>query len=158
INRGGRLVVNHKGLTACLALDGPAETEAGAVLKINLTAIACNWERLAKSTNAECAAGLQCKGYGCGIDPVAGALAKSGCRTFFVTNLYEARGVRAAAPSSIIYVLHGFSTETGPVFAELDVRPVINSSIELAAWDAFRSSAGWTRGCGLNVDTGENRL
>jgi alanine racemase len=158
INRGGRLVVNHKGLTACVDLDGPSENETGAVLKINLTAIALNWERLAKSTDAECAAVLQCNGYGCGVDPVARALAKSGCRTFFVTNLSEARRVRAAAPSSIIYVLHGFRAGTGPAFAELDVRPVINSSVELAAWDAFNSSTGWTGRCGLNVDTGENRL
>ena len=158
INRGGRLVVLHKGLTAYVALDGPPETEAGAVLKINLTAIAFNWERLARSTHAECAAVLQCNGYGCGIDSVAGALAKSGCRTFFVTNLSEARGVRAAAPSSVIYVLHGFCAGTGRAFAEVDVRPVINSAIELAAWDAFKSTDGWAGGCGLNVDTGDNRL
>jgi alanine racemase len=158
INRGGRLVVLHKGLTAYVAQDGPPESEAGAVLKISLTAIAFNWEILAKSTHAECAAVLQCNGYGCGIDPVAGALAKSGCRTFFVTNLSEARGVRAAAPSSIIYVLHGFHAGTGRAFAEIDARPVINSSIELAAWDAFKGSDGWTGGCGLNVDTGEDRL
>jgi alanine racemase len=158
VNRGGRLVVLHKGLTAYVAQGGPPESEAGAVLKISLTAIAFNWEILAKSTHAECAAVLQCNGYGCGIDPVAGALARSGCRTFFVTNLSEARGVRAAAPSSIVYVLHGFCVGAGRAFAEIDARPVINSSIELAAWDAFKSSDGWTGGCGLNVDTGENRL
>lgn len=158
INRGGRLVVKHKGLTACVALDGPPESEASAVLKINLGAIAFNWERLAKSTGAECGAVLRCNAYGCGIEPIAEALAKSGCRTFFVSNLSEARRARTAAPSSIIYVLHGFSTGTGPVFAQLDVRPIINSSIELSAWDAFKSSARWTGGCGLNVDTGENRL
>ena len=50
VNRGGRLVVNNKGLTACVALHGPSESEVGAILKINLTAIAFNWERLAKST------------------------------------------------------------------------------------------------------------
>jgi alanine racemase len=158
INRGGRLVVNHKGMTACVILDGPPESETGAVLKIHLTAIASNWERLAKSADAECAAVLECNGYGCGIEPIAWALATFGCRTFFVTNLSEARGVRSAAPSSIIYVRHGFRAETGPAFAELDVRPVINSSLELAAWDVFKRSAGWTGGCGLNVDTGENRL
>jgi alanine racemase len=158
INRGGRLVVSHKGLTACVVLDGPSESEAGAVLRINLTAIAFNWETLAKSTAAECAAVLQCNGYGCGIDPIAEALAKSGCRTFFVTNLSEARRVRSAAPRSTIYVRHGFHVGAGPVFAELDVRPVINSSIELAEWDAFKRSAGWTGSCGLNVDTGANRL
>ena len=56
INLGGRLVVDHKGLTACVTLDGPSESEAGAILKINLTAIAFNWETLAKRTEAECAA------------------------------------------------------------------------------------------------------
>lgn len=158
INRGGRLVVNNKGLTACVALHGPSESEAGAILKINLTAIAFNWERLAKSTNAECAAVLRCNAYGCGIDPIAEALAKSGCRTFFVTNLSEARRVRAAAPNSVIYVLHGLHVGTGPAFAKLNARPVINSSIELAEWDAFITSGQWMGGCALNVDTGENRL
>ena len=158
INRGGRLVVNNKGLTACVALHGPSESEAGAILKINLTAIAFNWERLAKSTDAECAAVLRCNAYGCGIDPIAEALAKSGCRTFFVTNLSEARRVRAAAPNSVIYVLHGLHVGTGPAFAKLNARPVINSSIELAEWDAFVASGQWTGGCALNVDTGENRL
>src|SRR5271170_4554336 len=33
INRGGRLVVDHKGLTACVTRDGPSESEAGAILK-----------------------------------------------------------------------------------------------------------------------------
>ena len=158
INRGGRLVVNHKGLTACVVREGPSEIEAGATLKINLTAIGFNWERLAKRTDAECAAVLECNAYGCGIDPVANALAKSGCRTFFVTNLAEARRVRTAAPDSIIYVLHGLHAGAAPVFAKLNAQPVINSAIELAEWDAFVSSKGWSGGCALNVDTGENRL
>ena len=158
INRGGRLVVNHKGLTACVVREGPSESDAGATLTINLTAIGFNWERLAKSTDAECAAVLECNAYGCGIDPVADALAKSGCQTFFVTNLAEARRVRTAAPVSIIYVLHGLHAGAPHGFAELNAQPVINSAIELAEWDAFISSNGWSGGCALNVDTGENRL
>ena len=158
INRGGRLVVDHKGLTACVTLEGPSESEAGAILKINLTAIAFNWETLAKRTEAECAAVLKCNAYGCGIGPVAEALAKSGCRTFFVTDLSEAKRVRRVAPNSTIYVLHGFYFGTGPTFVELNARPVINSAIELAAWDTFVTSARWIGGYALNVDTGENRL
>jgi alanine racemase len=157
-NRGGGLVVSHRGLTAHLVLEGPSQSEAGAILKVNLTAIGFNWERLAKCTDAECAAVLPCNAYGCGIDPIADALAKSGCRTFFVTNLAEARRVRAAAPNSIIYVLHGFHSAAAPAFAELDARPVINSAIELAAWDAFKNVSQWTGGYALNVDTGEGGL
>ena len=158
INRGGRLVVNHKGLTARVVREGPSESDAGAILTINLTAIGFNWERLAKSTYAESAAVLECNAYGCGIDPVADALAKSGCQTFFVTNLAEARRVRNAARDSIIYVLHGLHAGAPGGFAELNAQPVINSAIELAEWDAFISSNGWSGGCALNVDTGENRL
>ena len=105
INRGGRLVVNNKGLAAYVHLEGPPEAEACGILKFNLTALAANWEMLAKRTDAECAAVVKGNAYGCGIDPVADALAKSGCRTFFVTNLAEARRVRTAAPDSIIYVM-----------------------------------------------------
>ena len=53
-NRGGKLLINHKELAA--SVDGPAEAEACGVLRINLTAIASNWAKLAKYTEAECAA------------------------------------------------------------------------------------------------------
>lgn len=158
INQGGRLSVNHRALTACVAREGPPENEAGAILTVNLTAVAFNWERLAESTNAECAAVLECNAYGCGIGWVADGLAKSGCQTFFVSNLAEARRVRAAAPDSIIYVLHGLHAKAAPVFAELNARPVINSALQLTEWNAFVCSSRWLGGCALNVDTGANGL
>jgi alanine racemase len=158
INKGGRLVVNHKGLAACVMTDGPAEAEACGFLKINLTAIASNWDKLAKRVEAECAAVVKGNAYGCGIEPIAGALAKTGCRTFFVSNLPEARRVRAVAANSTIYVLNGLYPGTGPAFAEVNARPVINSSIEIAEWDVFTTSHRWTGGCAINVDTGEGRL
>jgi alanine racemase len=158
INRGGRLVVNHKALTACVDREGPSEHEAGAALTINLTAIAFNWEKLADSTGAECAAVLECNAYGCGIDRVAEALAKSGCRTFFVTNLSGARRVRTAAPDSTIYVLHGLHADAASAFAELNAQPVINSAAQLTEWDAFVCANRWLGGCALNVDTGANGL
>src|SRR3974390_1631467 len=103
INRGGRLVVNNKGLAACVSLDGPPEAQACGVLKINLTAIVSNWERLSKHTEAECASVVKGNAYGCGIEPVVRALSSSGCKSFFVTNLPEAKRVRAVAPDATIY-------------------------------------------------------
>lgn len=158
VNRGGRLLVQHKRLTAGVVMEGPPAEEADAILRINLNAIAFNFETLAKHTEADCAAVLERNAYGCGIDPVAEALSKSGCRKFFVTNLSEARQVRAAVPDAAIYVLHGLRAGAAPVFAKLDAQPVINSAIELAEWDAFVSTHGWRGGCALNVDTGDNRL
>ena len=158
INRGGKLVVNNKGLAACVTTDGPAEAESCGVLKISLTAITFNWDKLAKHTEAECAAVVKGNAYGCGIEPVAGALAKTGCRTFFVSNISEAKRVRAVAPNSTIYVLSGLYRGTGQSFAEVNARPVIRSCIEMADWDVFVKSHRWVGGCALHVDTGESRL
>jgi alanine racemase len=158
VNHGGRLVVHHKGLTECVVMDGPSAEEADAVLKINLSALAFNFETITRTTDADCAAVLECNAYGCGIDLIADALAKSDCRTFFVTNLAEARRVRAVAPKSVIYVLRGLHAGAAHLFAKLDARPVINSAIELAEWDAFVIANRWPGGCALNVDVGENRL
>ena len=158
VNRGGRLVVNNKPHAACVTTDGPAEAEASGVLKIDLTAVVSNWEKLAKYGVAECAAVVKGNAYGCGIEPIAGALAKNGCSTFFVSDIPEATRVRAVAPSATIYVLRGLYTGTGQVYAEINARPVIYSSIEMAEWDLFVRSHRWAGGCALHVDTGESRL
>ncbi len=158
INRGGRLVVNNRGIAEFVRVDGPPEPEAGGVLRINLGAIAFNWDALAKRVEGECAAVVKADAYGCGIDPVTATLAEAGCKTFFVSNLAEAKRVRAVAPKSTIYVLSGLYGGTGPVFAEANARPVINSLIELAEWDVFTSSSQWKGGFALNVKTGTSGL
>jgi alanine racemase len=158
INKGGRLVVNNKGLAACVSLEGPPEAEACGILKINLTALAANYQTLAARTDAECAGVVRANAYGCGIGPIAGALAKSGCKTFFVSDIPEARRVRSVAPHSTIYVLSGLYSGGEALFADVNARPVINSMAELVEWDAFVALTQWSGGCALNVDTGERRF
>jgi alanine racemase len=158
VNKGGRLVVNNRGIAHFVKAEGPPHAEAGGILKVDLTAIACNWDALSKRTDAECAAAVKADGYGCGIDAVAATLAEAGCRTFFVSHLAEAKRVRAAAAKSIVYVLNGLFPGTGPVFAEINARPVINTPIEMAEWDVFVAASGWHGGFALNVDTGTSRL
>ena len=157
VNNGGRLVVHHKGIVGFLRVDGPPEAEAGGILKVDLTAIVFNWEMLAKRVACECAAVVKADAYGCGIEPVVTALTEIGCKTFFVSNLAEARRVRAAAPQSIVYVLNGLFAGNGATFAEINVRPVINSLVEMAEWDAFVASSQWTGGFALNFDIGQSR-
>ncbi|MGA8615167.1 MAG: alanine racemase [Xanthobacteraceae bacterium] len=158
VNRGGSLVVKNKGIAEFGTVQEPPEAEAGGVLKIDLSAIALNWSALAKRTACECAAVVKADAYGCGIDAVTGALAKTGCKTFFVSDLAEAKRVRAAAPNSTIYVLNGLYSGTGPGFAEINAQPVISSLIEMAEWDVFVGSRRWPGGFALNVDTGASRL
>ncbi len=138
---------------------GPPENEAGGVLTIDLGALQSNFRALwARVTPADCAAVVKADAYGCGLEPVVGALAKSGCKTFFVAHLAEARRVRALAPSATIYALSGLPPGSAAAFADADVRPVIGSLAELAEWDAFCTARQWLGGAALHFDTGMNRL
>jgi alanine racemase len=138
----------------------PAPLPPGAtgILTINLAAIVANWRKLEKKTvPAECAAVVKADAYGCGITPVTRALAKAGCRTFFVATHDEARAVRAAAPDAALYVLDGFLGK-GDLLASCNARPVISDFNELAEWEAFRQVSGWRGAAALHIDTGMNRL
>jgi alanine racemase len=133
--------------------------ETGGTLTIDIAAIVGNWQALARQLiTVECAAVVKANAYGLGLKPVVAALAKAGCKTFFVADLAEARTVRARARDATIYVLHGFTLEAADSFIELGVRPVINSMTELAEWDTFVAARGWQGGAALHVDTGMNRL
>jgi alanine racemase len=141
------------------AVTGPPEPEASGLLTIDLAALVANWRELAgRVVPAECAAVVKADAYGCGVGPVAAALAKAGCDTFFVANVFEGHAVRALAPGAVIYVFNGLNPGTAPAYADSNLRPVLASLDELAEWDGFRQASGWAGGAGLQVDTGMSRL
>jgi alanine racemase len=132
---------------------------ATGVLSVDLDAIVANWRKLEKTAvPAECAGVVKANAYGCGAEPVARALATAGCKTFFVATLDEAKAVRAAVPSAVIYTLDGLFQNCGDVYAKLDCRPVIGDLNELAEWDVFCRRSGWRGGAAIHLDTGMNRL
>src|SRR4030088_3012758 len=108
------IVSDPKTIPAGTALSPEANQTAAlaassGVLTVDLDAIIANWRKLEKSAvPAECAGVIKADAYGCGVDPVARALAGAGCKTFFVATLDEARAARAALPAAAIYVLRGF--------------------------------------------------
>jgi len=129
------------------------------VLTVDLDAVVANWRKLEKTAvPAECSAVIKANAYGCGLEPVARALAKAGCKTFFVATLDEARAARAAAPSAVLYVLNGFIQNTGEAYAKIDAKPVIGDLNELAEWDVFCRRTGWSGGAAIHIDTGMHRL
>jgi len=135
------------------------DPETGGTLTIDLDAIEANWRALAhKLLTVECGAVVKANAYGLGLEAVTAKLAKAGCKTFFVADIFEARRVRARARDATIYVLDGFWPEAGTAFVELNAQPVINSAMELAEWDAFVAAQNWRGGAALHVDTGMNRL
>jgi alanine racemase len=132
---------------------------ASAILTIDLDALAANWRKLEKTAvPAECAAVVKANAYGCGIEPAARALARAGCKTFFVATLEEAKTARAAVPSATLYVLNGFMQNTGDAYAKIDAKPVIGELNELAEWDVFCRRTGWAGGAAIHIDTGMQRL
>jgi alanine racemase len=136
-----------------------ALASATGILTVDLDALAANWRKLEKTAvPAECAGVVKADAYGCGIEPVARALASAGCKTFFVATLEEARAARAAVPAAAIYVLNGFFQNTGEAYAKLDCKPVIGDLNELAEWDVFCRRSGWNGGAAIHIDTGLHRL
>ena len=137
----------------------PAAPETGGTLTIDLAAIEANWRTLVRELlTVECAAVVKANAYGLGLEPVTATLAKAGCRTFFVADIAEARAVRSRVAEAAIYVLNGFAVEWGDALIEINARPVINSTTELAEWDAFVSAHSWRGGAALHIDTGMHRL
>jgi alanine racemase len=134
------------------------DATAGARLTIDLAALSANWSLLARHAGAAEAAGVvKADAYGLGIEPAGKALAAAGCRTFFVALPKEGVELRRAVPEAIIYVLAGLIEGSATTFAAHDLRPVLNSWVELEEWAGLRDR-GARSGCAVHVDTGMNRL
>ncbi len=151
-------------------LEDPAAARAGAILTIDLDAVADNYRRLcAELGAAACAAVVKADAYGLGMARIAPALARAGARIFFVAQLEEAIALRAMFPVEVqaadevgaaveIYVLNGLSA--GPVaeFQAGRVHPVLNSLGEIDAWAATARAAGQALPAAVHIDTGMSRL
>jgi alanine racemase len=126
----------------------------GALLTIDLAALVDNWRQLsARVKPAECAAVVKANAYGLGIEAVVPALARSGCRTFFVAHMEEAVRARKYAPMAHVYVLNGMPQGSEPLYQNYRLRPVLSTVSELGRW---KKAGGGP--CALHVDTGMNRL
>jgi alanine racemase len=126
----------------------------GAVLTVDLGAIVANWRLLKeRAAPSECAAVVKADAYGLGVEPVVQALAKAGCRTFFVAHFHEAVRVRKAAPLANVYALNGMPPGSEPPYVQHRIRPVLGTLGEVKRW---RQAGGGP--CALHVDTGMNRL
>ena len=120
--------------------EGASET---AILTIDLDALVANYRRLRDlAAPAECAAVVKADAYGLGMNEVAPALARAGCKTFFVATLAEAKELRALLPDAVIYVFSGLVEGSEAAYRDDDLRPVLNSAEEVEAWAAFSRAAG----------------
>lgn len=137
----------------------PLDTGAyGATLTIDLDALAANWRLLGKRAGAEAGAVVKADAYGLGIEPAVTALARAGCKSFFVAHVSEGIRARKVAPEAAVYVLNGLLPGACGVYAEHALSPVLGSHEELLEWASFRQTGAKTRPAALHVDTAMNRL
>lgn len=127
---------------------------APALLTVDLESLAANYRTLEAAGGVPVHPVVKADAYGLGADACAGRLMQEGARTFFVARTREGERLRAAlGPTPAIYVLDGCLTGQASRLREADLRPVLNTEAQVTEWRA----AGGGR-CGLQIDTGMNRL
>ena len=126
---------------------------AGAILTVDLGALAENWRSLAaRAAPAQCAAVVKANAYGLGAERCGPALWAAGARLFFVAHLEEGIALRVALPEAEIFVLHGPFPGVEADFRAHRLTPVLND---------FGQIENWAKGGGaaaLHLDSGLNRL
>lgn len=134
--------------------------QAGAVLTVDLGAIARNWQSLQArlKDGAQCGAVLKTDAYGLGAGRVGPALAQAGCRTFFVAYSFEGIALRKVLPEAEIYVLHGVLPGTERDFVQHNLIPVLSSLRQAEVFDCFAAGENKRLPAALHVDTGMTRL
>ncbi|MBW7946753.1 MAG: alanine racemase [Sphingomonadaceae bacterium] len=123
-------------------------------LRIDMGALAANWQQLRALAGVDTGAALKANGYGLGAKAVADRLHAEGCRTVYVSNWQEAAALAGHPPDLRVKVLHGVDAADLPAALSIDADPVLVSPEQVALWRAH----GAGRRCDVMVDTGMNRL
>lgn len=127
---------------------------APATLTVDLNALAANFHTLEAAGGAPVHPVVKADSYGLGAVACAGRLMAEGARTFFVARTSEGERLRAAlGPDAAIYVLDGCLAGRAARLRAAGLKPVLNTGAQLAEWLAAGGGA-----CGLQIDTGMNRL
>lgn len=127
---------------------------APATLTVDLNALAANFHTLEAAGGVPVHPVVKADSYGLGASPCAQRLMAEGARTFFVARTGEGERLRTALGSEpAIYVLDGCPAGRADRLRTADLRPVLNAHAQLAEWRAAGGGA-----CGLQIDTGMNRL
>ena len=131
------------------------------LLSIDLGAIGDNYEVLRRQLTAgsRCGAVVKADAYGLGMERVAPALYRRGCRDFFVATQAEGESLRALLGDEVaIVVLTGVRPGFEAACAEANLIPTLFTPQQLRAWVDSCSESGVAAPCALKLDTGMTRL
>jgi alanine racemase len=138
----------------------PSSHTASAILTVDLAAIVANYDLLRREVGgAGCAAVVKADAYGLGADRVAPALARAGCRRFFVAQVEEGVALRAIlGPDVEIAVLNGTTPGSEGACVGHCLVPVLNTDAQRRAWVALAGRLDRRLPAILQVDTGMARF
>ncbi|NIA54448.1 alanine racemase [Massilia sp. TW-1] len=133
---------------------------AGAMLTVDLDAVAANYRLLvARAAGAVVAGVMKADAYGLGMDRVAPALVRAGCRVFFTAHLDEGVRLRGIVPADCtIHVLHGPPPGTAADFVAHRLIPVLNDPGQMREWSALCTRLGRRLAAAVQVDSGMSRM
>ena len=137
-----------------------AASRAGAILTIDLDAVAANYRLLVERAGGAVVAGvMKADAYGLGMAHVAPALVRAGCRVFFTAHVDEGIRLRGIVPPDCaIYVLHGPPPGTAADFLEHGLTPVLNDPGQVREWSALCARLGRRLAAAMQVDSGMSRM
>ncbi|MEL6548706.1 MAG: alanine racemase [Pseudomonadota bacterium] len=128
---------------------------ATGTLTIDLDALVANWRALDAKSRAETGACVKADGYGLGAEHVSKALARAGCRTFFVAVAEEGAALRRAlGDGPRICVFGGHMEGDAGEIAAHDLIPMLNAPEQLSRHRDALPDAPF----GIQLDSGMNRL
>ena len=124
-------------------------------LTISLSAIVENWRTLSAMSETETGACVKADGYGLHAASVGLALARAGCRTFFVAVADEGVALRAVlGPEPRIFVFSGHMAGDTQAILDAELIPLLNSVDQMLRHVEAMPSGRF----GIQLDTGMNRL
>jgi len=148
-------------------------------LTIDLAAVQANYRQLCAATNpnptapqaatpkVQVGACVKANAYGLGLRPVVQALARAGCRRFYVATTAEGVAARqalqdcapSADPPAAVVVLHGFQADEAATILAARLTPVLNSRQQVIDFAALcQQVAPDSTNAIIHIDTGMNRL
>lgn len=126
------------------------------MLDIDLGALQRNWSALSRlAPHTQIGACVKADAYGLGVAYVAPALARKGCRHFFVADPQEGVALRQTLPEADIYIMDGVFAGALDTYKQHRLIPCLKSLLDVALWchEEMR-----TYPAVLHVDTGMHRL
>jgi alanine racemase len=128
-------------------------------LTVRLGAVVSNYRLCQRLAGPAAVAGVvKADAYGLGAAAITSALARAGCDTYFVARVEEGVALRPLVPHARIFVLDGALGDTVPALIGFRLTPVLDSLVQIAAWQAAAKQTSSTLDAAIHIDTGMNRL